>query len=127
MVANSAVALGDFWGRFWLLAFVVAVLVAVLGPWARGLGAPMRTWTLGYLLYLGAVLDPWTSIYRYLLFVFPLAVVMVGGGWAPDDERSRAYRFVGLRTVVLVLLGLGWQVWWGWELLRFIPPADNPI
>ncbi|KNX39181.1 integral membrane protein [Luteipulveratus halotolerans] len=124
---NSAVALGDFWGRFWLLAFVVAMLVAMLGPWARGLGAPMRTWTLGYLLYLGAVLDPWTSIYRYLLFVFPLAVVMVGGGWAPDDERSRVYRFVGLRTVVLVLLGLGWQVWWGWELLRFIPPADNPI
>ncbi|MDF8264994.1 hypothetical protein [Luteipulveratus flavus] len=124
---NSAAALGPFWGRFALIAFVVGVLVAMLGPWARALGPVMRTWVLGYLLYLGAVLDPWTSIYRYLLFVFPLAVVMIGGGWSPDDPRAARYRFVGLRTVVLVLLGLGWQVWWGWELLRFIPPADNPI
>ena len=39
----------------------------------------LRTWSLGYLLYLGAVLDPWTSTYRYLLFLFPLAVVAIGG------------------------------------------------
>lgn len=123
---NLETAMGGF-GNIFLVLAVVGLLIAMLGPWARGLGPEMRTWVLGYALYLGAVLDPWTSTYRYLLFMFPLAVVLIGGGWSREDERSKAYRFGGLRTVVFVLLGLGWQIWWGWELLRFIPPADNPI
>lgn len=123
---NMDVAFGPTKGKVLIVVFIVGLLAAMLGPWAKGLGPVLRTWVLGYALYLAAVLDPWTSIYRYLLLMFPLAAVMVGGGWARGDPRG-ANRFVGLRTVVLVLLGVGWQIWWGWELLRFIPPADNPI
>lgn len=124
---NAGYALGDTWGPVVVLVGVALVVAAFSGPWADGLGPVLRAWSLGYLLYLGAVLDPWTSLYRYLLFLFPLAVVLVGGGWARTDPRAREFRFTGLRTVVLVGLGLAWQVWWIWELLRIIPPADNPI
>lgn len=123
---NAQAALGETRGVVVLVVAAVLLVVAMAGPWASGLGPVLRTWTLGYLLYLAAVLDVWTSLYRYLLFVFPLAVVFIGAGWPRDDPRGRM-RFVGLRTVVLVLIGLGWQVWWVWELLRMVPPADNPI
>ncbi|YAL84013.1 hypothetical protein ACMYYO_04165 [Dermacoccaceae bacterium W4C1] len=124
---NLRLALGEVRGPLLLAVAVALILVAMLGPWASGVGVVMRTWTLGYLLYLGAVLDAWTSTYRYLLFAFPLIIVMIGGGWRPSDERSGSWRFVGLRAVVLVLLGIGWQLWWIWELLRLEPPADYPI
>lgn len=123
---NFRFALGDTTGPLVVLLLVVIAVAAVAGPWARGLGPVLRTWTLGYLLYLGAVLDVWTSTYRYLLFAFPLVVIAIGAGWARDDPRGQG-RLVGVRTVVLILLGIGWQLWWVWELLRFVPPADYPI
>ena len=112
---------GDVWGPIWLAVIAVVLLAMVLGPWARGLGPELRVWTLAYAGYLVAVLDPWTSIYRYLLPMFPLAVVAVGGGWV--DRREHLLRW---RAGLLVLLGLAGQVWWVWELLRFVPPTDNP-
>lgn len=125
-VENARYALGDTRGVLVLLLAAALMIAALAGPWAKGLGPVLRTWTLGYLLYLAAVLDVWTSLFRYLLFIFPLAVVLIGGGWLRHDPRGRM-RFVGLRASVLVLIGLGWQVWWVWELLRMVPPADNPI
>ena len=114
-------------GPIGLALIAVAFVVVVVGPWARALGPLLRTWCLGYVLYLAAVLDPWTSVYRYLLELFPLAVVLIGGGWAPDARHTeRPRRHVTLRAVVLVLLGLAWQVWWIWDLWRFVPPTDNP-
>jgi hypothetical protein len=35
-------------------------------------------------------------------------------------------RWLPWRTGILVLLGLAGQVWWVWELLRFVPPSDYP-
>lgn len=110
----------------WLLAGTVLVLVSVVGPWARGLGPAVRTWLLGYPLYLAAALDPWTSIYRYLLFMAPLLLIWVGGGWRQDDRRRPQQGMVVVATIVLVALSLAWQVWWSWELFRFEPPTDNP-
>ena len=50
-----------------------------------------------------AALDPWTSIYRYLIVLFPLFTLMVGGGWEPGrDNRPRW--LLPLRTVVIALL-----------------------
>jgi len=121
------VVLGETRGP-WLLAMVVVLLVvAVAGPWAARLGAELRTWCLGYPLYLFAALDPWTSIYRYLLLLFPLAVVMIGAGWAADDRRGdQPTWLMWVRTGTILVLFLGWQVWWTWELFMFVPPRDNP-
>lgn len=121
------VVLGETRGP-WLLAAMLALLVvAVAGPWAAGLGAELRTWCLGYPLYLFAALDPWTSIYRYLLLLFPLAVVMIGAGWAKGDARGhQPIWLLWARTATILVLFLGWQVWWTWELYMFVPPRDNP-
>jgi len=112
-------------GPWLLLGAAVLLLVAVAGPWAYGLGPELRVWCLAYPFYLAAALDPWTSIYRYLIVLFPLFTLMVGGGWEPGrDNRPRW--LLPLRTGVIALLVIGWQVWWSWELFRFEPPSDNP-
>ncbi len=119
---------GPTWGPVWLLVVAALLLVTVLGPWARALGPELRAWSLAYPFYLAAALDPWTSIYRYLLPLFPVFVVLVGGGWRPGQRPGApqpAWQ-LWLRTGVVVVLFLGWQVWWVWELLRFVPPTDNP-
>lgn len=117
---------GDPRGLWLLLGFFVLLAVMMLGPWARGLGPVLKTWSLGYPFYLAAALDPWTSIYRYLILLFPVFVVLIGGGWPPGDRRANPTWLVVLRTVVIVALFLGWQVWWSYELFRFEPPRDNP-
>ncbi|GAA1153125.1 hypothetical protein [Ornithinicoccus hortensis] len=115
-------------GTWLLLGGTVLLLVAVLGPWARALGAELRAWLLAYPFYLAAALDPWTSIYRYLLMMFPLFVVFVGAGWRPGDRKGYVQPtwLTGTRLVVLLVLFLGWQVWWTWELFMFVPPRDDP-
>jgi len=126
-VEVARLVLGDTWGPWLLGAAGLLLLVVVLGPWAAGLGLELRTWSLGYPLYLVAALDPWTSIYRYLLLLFPLFVVAVGAGWAADARRTSPPGWVlVVRTLVLTAVFLGWQVWWAWELFMFVPPRDNP-
>lgn len=116
---------GDTLGLVVLAAGLGLLVVAVAGPWARGLGVELRTWCLGYVLYLFAALDPWTSIYRYLMLLFPIFVLMVGGGWRPGERPVPTWVLV-VRTVALAALFVAWQVWWGWELFRFVPPRDDP-
>ncbi len=118
---------GDTTGPVLLAMAVALLLLAVLGPWAAGLGAELRAWCLGYPLYLFAALDPWTSTYRYLLLLFPLFVVFIGGGWPADRSATTRPRWLlVVRTLTVVALFLGWQVWWTWELFMFVPPRDNP-
>jgi hypothetical protein len=100
----------------------LAIIIAMtIGPWAYSLGTHLRTWTLAYTGYMILVDAPSTSLFRHLLPLFPLAVVLVGGGW-----RDRPPRWFGWRTGFLIVLGLAGQVWWVWALLRFVPPADLP-
>lgn len=122
---------GAVLGPLLLIGAAVLLLAAVLGPWGRGLGPALRTWSLAYPLYLAAVLDPWTSLYRYLLLLFPVPLLLVGGGRPPAEAvGAPGWRQPGwllwLRTGVVVALFLGWQVWWSWELFRFEPPRDDP-
>ena len=99
----------------WYLAAGAVVLVAlVLSPWGRRVGPELQTWTLAYPAYLLAVTEPWTSTFRYVLFVFPLWAILAVA------LRSR-WLLAGL-----ALLGLWWQVHWIDDLLLFHPPTDFP-
>jgi len=116
--------LGDTWGPVWLVVIPIVVIAMVAGPWARALGADLRTWTVAYPAYLAAVLDPFTSIFRYLIPLFPLLVIMVGAGWA--DRRGNTWGRLLVRGLPLLVLFVIGQYWWTDELWRFIPPSDYP-
>ena len=131
---NSRYFFGD--AGPWLLAGSILLVVAmVAGPWAGGLGAVTRAWALAYPAYLLAVLDPGTSLVRYLLPMFPLAAVAIGvAGRSANTEcgppgRSewRSPRWGTLVATVLVTAGcvLG-QYLWTDGLWRFVPPTDWP-
>jgi hypothetical protein len=105
-----------------LVAMVlIIIIVMTIGPWAARLGTELRVWTLAYTAYLILVDAPSTSLFRHLLPLFPLTVVLIGGGW-----RDRQPRWMGWRTGFLIVIGLAGQVWWVWALLRFVPPTAWP-
>ena len=115
---------GDTWGPIWLVVVPLVIVTMVAGPWASALGADLRTWTLAYPAYLAVVLDPFTSIFRYLIPLFPLLVVMIGAGWA--DHRRNTWGRILLRSVPLLVLFVLGQYWWTTELWVFVPPSDYP-
>ncbi|MCE1179383.1 MAG: hypothetical protein LWW86_10220 [Micrococcales bacterium] len=108
------------YGPVSLALLVLVLLLLVCGPWAQRLGVELRAWCLAYPAYLGAVLDPYTSIYRYLLPLFPLVAVVLG------VAARRQWRWWPLLAVVLVGLGLAGEAVWVWELLVYHPPQDSP-
>ncbi len=109
------------WNAVMVAVALLIIVAMTIGPWAERLGTELRVWTLAYTAYLILVDAPSTSLFRHLLPLFPLIVVLVGGGW-----RDRAPRLLGWRTGLLVVAGLAGQVWWVWALLRFVPPVDYP-
>ena len=100
------------------------VVAMVAGPWARNLGADLRTWTLAYPAYLAAVLDPFTSIFRYLIPLFPLLVVVLGAGWA--DRRGNTWRRLLWRFVPLLVLFVVGQYCWTDDPVALRPPERLP-
>ncbi|MDQ6715003.1 MAG: hypothetical protein M3Z83_02705 [Actinomycetota bacterium] len=115
---------GLTWGPVWLTVLFVLIAVMVIGPWGSRLGAQLRTWSLSYAAYLLVVLDPFTSVFRYLIPLFPLLVVMVGAGAVERGATSSAGR--RLRAAVLLVLFLVGQWYWIDILWRFVPPTDYP-
>ncbi len=133
-----------------LTVLVVFTFAMAAGPWARALGPQMRAWCLAYPAYLFAVLDPTSSIYRYLIPLFPWVIVLLGAGWGrpgedPLEQGERDANASGgahlafpqrlrrlttsklLRLMVIwVIIGMATQVWWIWEIWQFTPPADDP-
>jgi hypothetical protein len=109
------------YGPVGLAVLVTSIVVLTCGPWATRLGPELRTWCLAYPAYLALVLDPFTSIFRYALPLFPLIAVVLGGGWI-----GRTARWLWTRTWTLVALGVVGQVFWIWKLLIFWPPSDYP-
>lgn len=106
-------------------AVAVAVLAlllvaAALGPWAARLPWELRLWMLAYPAYLAVVLDVGTSLVRYAVPLFPLALVLVGGG------MRRIPRWWPVLAAVLVGLSLWGQHAWTLELLVLDPPSDYP-
>jgi len=99
-LAASARYLGPLAGRVLLAGAVLGVLAWLTRPIARRLGADLRVWCVAYGAYLIAVLDPTTSLARYLLGFFPLGVLLLVG------SPSRAYR------ITLVTAGFITQLVW---------------
>lgn len=120
----STYVFGDTWGPVVLFVLPLVLVAAVAGPWAHQLGADLRAWTLAYPAYLAAVLDPFTSIFRYLLPLFPVLVVLLGAGW--KDRRGNGWRRLLWRFVPLAVLCVVGGYYWTDILWRFIPPSDYP-
>lgn len=120
---NFSLLFGSVGAVLVLAALLISFVAMVTGPWARALGPVLLGWTVAYAAYLVATVDVWTSTYRYALLLFPLVPIALGVAWKRRDERV----LIGLRFAVFLVLALGWQVWWGWTLLRFVPPTGNPI
>ena len=117
---------GNVYGPVALAAVATIIVVLTCGPWATRLGPELRLWCLAYPAYLAVVLDPFTSIFRYALPLFPLTALVVAGRWgAPGWVETRA-RWLWARAGVLVAIGIGGQVLWIWQLLVFVPPSDYP-
>jgi hypothetical protein len=104
----------DGWGPVVLLAIVAGLVVVLTAPVTRRLGPEMWTWCAGYALYLAAVLDPFTSLFRFLVLLFPLALVVA---WVLRPLWAR------LAWVAVSLVG---QWWWVQVLWVFAPPSDYP-
>jgi hypothetical protein len=98
-----------------VLALVVVVTAWLLThPAASVIAGDLRAWVVCYLGYLAVVLDPSTSLPRYLLPLFPIGTVLLSA------STSSAYR----RTLLLVFAA-GQVLWVSW-LWRFAPPTDWP-
>jgi hypothetical protein len=110
----SAWVLGRNVGPTTVVLTVVALGVWICSRRSAVIGWDLRVWCLAYVGYLLLVLDPFTSLVRYLLLLFPLGALLAG------VSASSAYR----RAVALAFLA-GQVVWVVW-LWRFIPPADWP-
>ena len=106
--------LGAVAGPVLLVAAVVAYAAWLLGPRTAALGAELRTWCLAYVGYLLLVLDPFTSLFRYLVLLFPLAGLV---GLHPRRRGALGAWVVGSLALQVV-----WTAW----LWRFSPPADWP-
>ncbi len=57
---------------------VLVSLAALLPRVASGIDVRLRVWAAAYAVYLVAVVDGNTSVFRYLVPLFPLALVLVG-------------------------------------------------
>ena len=124
-VGGEVVPLEPWWGiSQYVLGAVPGPLLLVgslaLYAWwltsrrTAALGPVLRTWCLAYAGYLLLVLDPFTSLFRYLVFLFPLGALV---GLRPDRRGT---------LPVWVLLSLALQVVWIAWLWRFSPPSDWP-
>ena len=110
----SRYVLGYWFGPVVLVLVVAALAAWVLAPSSRIIGFDLRAWCLAYIGYLLAVLDPFTSLARYLLFLFPLGTLLASASPSGAYRRALAFAFLA-----------GQVVWVAW-LWRFLPPADWP-
>ncbi|MEZ0449831.1 hypothetical protein [Cellulomonas sp. ICMP 17802] len=112
-----------FWFGAWAwlvvglgFALVIAVLVV---PAAWRLGNELHTWAAAYVVYIAAVVEPGSSLARFLLLAFPLGAVTAGVVTRPPAGRRWWFG-----AVVVVMLGL--QVLWVRQMWQANPVADWP-
>ncbi|MBO3086445.1 hypothetical protein [Cellulomonas fengjieae] len=97
-------------------ALVIAVLVV---PAAWRLGRELHAWAAAYIVYIAAVVEPGSSLARFLLLAYPLGAVTAGVVTRPAAARRWWF------GAVLVLM-LGLQVLWVRQMWHANPVADWP-
>ena len=97
-------------------ALVIAVLVV---PAAWRLGKELHAWAAAYIVYIAAVVEPGSSLARFLLLAFPLAAVTAGVVTRPPAARRWWFG-----AVVVLMLGL--QVLWVRQMWHAGPTGDWP-
>ncbi|MEV7973234.1 hypothetical protein [Cellulomonas sp. NPDC089187] len=108
----------DHWP--WVAVGIIAlVAVILLAPSTRRLGGELYTWGAAYPLYIGAAIEPGSSLARFLLLAFPLGTATVG---IVSGPRWAARLWTGLLTLTMLVL----QVVWLWQIWRFVPPSGWP-
>jgi hypothetical protein len=113
----------SFWFGSWAIPVVVAgsalVVATLVVPAAWRLGNELHTWAAAYVVYIAAVVEPGSSLARFLLLAFPLGAVTAGVVTRPT--AARRWWFVG----VLVLM-FGLQFLWVREMWQANAGPDWP-
>jgi hypothetical protein len=113
-LSMSQFLLGQWVGAVALLLLLGGAVWLLLGRRARRLPPELPAWCLAYLAYLVVVVQPFTSMFRFLLLMFPVAVLVARGIRSRGHLLAWVFAFVSLQVV--------WVVW----LWRFTPPSDYP-
>lgn len=106
---NVAIAklFGEHSGPAILMIGFAALAGLILLRWRSVLGVELTTWTLGYLGYLLVVAQLWTSTFRYLLMLFPFALIAA----RPIKNRSHLLTW----WWAMLALQVVWVAWlWRW-------------
>lgn len=105
---------GPVWGVVAVVALLCLAVAALASQRLRELGPTVWAWTFAYVVYLAVVVDPFSSIFRFLLLFAPAAPALVG-------RRVRPWWLV-----LLLVLFSALQVLWIGVLWQFTPPSDYP-
>lgn len=104
---------------WWVLLLGITLFLAVTAVLAlRRFSPELQGWTAGYFAYLLAVIEPGTSVLRFLVLAFPVAGV--AAAWALRSRRR------GVALTALVVVGLVSQVAWVACIWRLVPPSGWP-
>ena len=113
----------QFWFGKWAALVVVAgfglTIALLVAPAAWRLGNELHTWAAAYIGYIVAVIEPGSSLARFLLLAFPMGAVTAGLVTRPDRARRLAF------WAVLALM-VGLQVLWVRTIWLFNPHGDWP-
>ncbi len=102
-----------------VLAALALIVTLLALPAGRRTGPELTAWSAGYLGYIAAVVEPGSSLARFLLLAFPMAAVSVGLVTRPPWAR-RAW-LAGL-IVVMALL----QAYWVYDIWTYGIGQDWP-
>lgn len=104
---------GPVFGALLLLLLVVAWLGSAY--WGRQImGVELTAWVVAYQAYLFVVLQPWSSVFRYWILLFPLALLAARSVSAVSHAVAWVWSMVSLQVV--------WVAW----LWHLSPPSDIP-
>ncbi|GCD21740.1 hypothetical protein CTKZ_33020 [Cellulomonas algicola] len=107
------------WAPWVLVAGFALVVAVLLVPAAWRLGNELHAWPAAYLLYIAAVIEPGSSLARFLVLAFPLGAVTAGVVTRP--AAARRLWFTGVLVLMLAL-----QLVWVWNMWRLTPPQGWP-